>query len=106
NLWMKKRQEPLLNNLKDYRNIISSKGRQTLLNCGIVGGSYDMVMSYLGHRVRLHKEHTKAVLDSTDMAVFNYIIWKYFKGHITSGLKVNTRFKQNEYNKVSFFRHK
>ncbi len=106
NLWMKKRQEPLLDSLTDYRNIIASKGKQTLLNCGITGGSYDMVMSYLGHRVRLHKEHTKAVLDSTDMAVFNYIIWKYFKGQFTSGLKVNTRFKQNEYNQVSFFKHK
>lgn len=106
NLWMNKRQEPLLRSLRDYRNVIATNGKQTLLNCGITGGSYDMVMSYLGHRSRIHKEHTKGVLGSTDMAVFNYIIWKYFKGQFTSGLKVNTRFKQNEYNQVSFFKHK
>ena len=106
NLWMKKRQEPLLSSLRDYRNVIARNGKQTLLNCGITGGSYDMVMSYLGHRSRIHKEHTRGVLGSTDMAVFNYIIWKYFKGQFTSGLKVNTRFKQNEYNQVSFFKHK
>lgn len=106
NLWMKKRQEQLLKSLRDYRDVIYRNGKQTLLNCGITGGSYDMVMSYLGHRVKIHKEHTKAVVGSTDMAVFNYIIWKYFKEQFTSGLKVNTRFKQNEYNQVSFFRHK
>lgn len=106
NIWMRKRQEPHLSTLKDYKHIISLNSRNKLLNCGIVGGSYDMVMEYLEHRVEIHEQHTKGTLESTDMAVFNYIMYKYLKGLNTSGLKVNTGFKRNEYNSVSFFKHK
>lgn len=106
NSWMRKNQEIHLKSLSDYRSIISQNAREILLNCGIVGGSYEIVMEYIGYRVYLHELHTKDLLKSTDMAIFNYLIWKYFKGRTTSGVKVNTRFKVNEYNEVSFFKHK
>lgn len=106
NQWMRRNQEPHLKSLVDYRRVIASNGRNVLPNCGIVGGSYAMAMEYLEHRAELHENHTKGVLQSTDMAIFNYIVWKYFKGRTTSGLKINTGFKKYEYNKVSLFRHK
>lgn len=106
NHWMRKNQEPYLKSLVDYRRTIAANGRNVLLNCGITGGSYKIVMEYLKHRTELHAKHTKGVLKSTDMAIFNYIVCKYFKGRITNGLKVNTRFKKFEYNKVSMFKHK
>ena len=106
NIWMRRNQEPHLKSLVDYRRTIASNGRNVLVNCGITGGSHKMAMEYLKHRVELHTKHTKGTLQSTDMAIFNYIVWKYFKGRITNGLKVNTKFKKYEYNKVSYFRHK
>lgn len=106
NQWMRNNQEPYLKSLTDYRRTISAHARHTLLNCGITGGSYKIVMAYLKHRTELHSKHTKGVLKSTDMAIFNYIVAKFFKGRITSGLKINTKFKRFEYNKLSLFRHK
>ena len=106
NNWMQKNQEPLLRSIKDYRKIISENGKEVLPNCGIVGGSHEIVMEYLGYRVQYHEKHTHGILKSTDMAIFNYILWKHFKGRMTSGIKVNTRFKANEYNKISYFKHK
>lgn len=106
NIWMRRNQQPHLASLRDYRSFISHHHNSPLLNCGIVGGSQDLVMEYLGHRVEIHREHTRGVLASTDMAVHNYIARKYFKGRISHGIKVNTRFKQYEYNTVSFFKHK
>lgn len=106
NPWMRTNQEPHLKSLKDYRAVIAANARAVLPNCGITGGAYEMVMEYLEHRVILHGTHTKGVLKSTDMAIFNYIVHKYFKGRTTSGLKINTRFKRYETNKISLFRHK
>lgn len=106
NGWMRRNQEPYLKSLKDYRHVISTYSREVLINCGIVGGGRDVVMEYLEKRVSVHEKHTKGVTDSTDMAIFNYICWKYFKDRLTSGLKVNTKFKQFERNGISFFKHK
>ena len=106
NQWMRVNQECHLSTLPNYRRTIAANGRNVLLNCGITGGSYKIVMEYLKHRTELHAKHTKGVLKSTDMAIFNYLVCKYFKGRITNGLKVNTRFKKFEYNKVSMFKHK
>jgi len=105
NTWMRRTQEPLFK-INDYRQIISANAREVLPNCGIVGGGYDIVMEYLKLRVQYHSAHTVGILKSTDMSIFNYIIWKHFKGRTTSGVKVNTRFKQNERNNISFFKHK
>lgn len=106
NGWMAKCQEPLLRNVPDYRQVIEANAMEVLPNCGIVGGSLRMVMEYLAYRVEYHEKYTHGILQSTDMAIFNYILWKHFKDRMTSGIKVNTRFKCDEYNKVSFFKHK
>jgi len=106
NGWMQRCQEPLLGSLTDYRSVIEANANEVLPNCGIVGGSYAVAMEYLRFRVEYHEKHTHGVLQSTDMAIFNYILWKHFKDRMTSGIKVNTRFKANEYNRISFFKHK
>jgi len=106
NGWMQRCQEPFLASLTDYRDVIEANAMEVLPNCGIVGGSLRMVMEYLAYRVEYHEKYTHGILQSTDMAIFNYILWKHFKGRMTSGIKVNTRFKCDEYNKVSFFKHK
>src|SRR5690606_5374839 len=105
NNWMRNTQEPLLN-IPDYRQVIEANKDQTLINCGIVGGSYKMAMKYLEKRSYLHNKYTDGVLKSTDMAVFNYIMWSNFKENMVSGVKVNTKFKVYEKNNISWFRHK
>lgn len=106
NIWMRKRQEPHLATIADYRQVIAANAKRPLLNCGIVGGSLYMAIKYLVHRADIHGNHTRGVSASTDMAVHNYIMHKYFDGHFDHGIKINTKFKAYQSNGVSFFKHK
>lgn len=104
NNWMRKTQEPLLDYLQpDYRNVISRNGDKMLPNCGIVGGDYDTVMEYLSYRIQYHEA---GILQSTDMAVHNYIVWKHFADRLVYGGNINTRFKRNEFDKTKIWKHK
>lgn len=106
NNWMRTTQEPLFD-IPDYRKTIELYGDKTLPNCGIVGGSLEVVTEYLTHRSRYHNKYTKGVLKSTDMAIHNYIVWKHFHDRLSHGLKINTKFKRNEPdNGISYFKHK
>ena len=106
NSWMRNTQEPLFS-IPDYRKVIAANSDKTLVNCGIVGGSYKVAMEYLNYRAKYHAEYTQGVTKSTDMAIFNYIVWKHFAERITHGIKVNTGFKRFEPdNGISLFRHK
>ena len=106
NFWMRSRQQPHLKSLIEYRDFVAKNRSKTLLNCGLVGGGYDMVIEYLSERKRLHRKHTTGNLNSTDMAVHNFILYTQFVGRTTHGLKINTTFKRFEKNDISYFRHK
>lgn len=105
NTWMRTRQEPFVK-MKDYRDVIQANSDSILPNCGIVGGSYEIVMQYLRFRVLYHEKYSYGVKESTDMAFHNYIIWKHFKESLYMGIKINTTFKKFEINNISLFRHK
>lgn len=106
NNWMRDFEEPYMTAFDDYRKVISENGNKTLINCGIVGGSRKMVINYLSLAAP-YIMRTKGTLKSTDMSIFNYTVWKHIGyNNITHGVKVNTRFKYNEYNSISFFKHK
>lgn len=106
NDWMRNTQEPLFS-IPDYRKVIASNGHRTLVNCGIVGGSLEIVREYLSYRTLYHSQYTEGVTKSTDMSIFNYIVWKHFADRVSHGLKINTGFKRFEAdNGISLFRHK
>ncbi len=106
NMWMRHNQERFVKGLVDYRRVIQLNGRETLLNCGLVGGCYPEVMELLSVWSDVHQKHTAGLLHSTDMAVFNYVVWKYFRNRHVSGDQINTRFKKFETNDISWWRHK
>ena len=105
NDWMKRNQEVLLS-IPDYRKIIKANREKTLINCGLVGGNINIMKEYLDKLCDNHEKYSSDVGRSTDMAIFNYTIWKHFSDRIFSGEIVNTRFKYNETNEISWWKHK
>lgn len=106
NGWMRTNQEPLIKGLKDYRKVIAANRGKTLVNCGLVGGDCKIIFNLLSNWVSLHRAHTRGVTKSTDMAIFNYLIWKHYSSDIVTGRQVNTVFKRNQPNTVSWWKHK
>ena len=94
--------------IDDYHEIINKHWEESLLNCGILGGSRGIVMRYL----ELFKEYTLKILDrptfdkTVDMPIFNYVVWKYFYPNILHGLPVNSRFCSHENIDNVWFIHK
>ena len=106
NKWMQSRQEPYFK-APDYRAIIASQGDKMLINCGLVGGSRDVVMEYLQYVCHYHQRYSISETQSTDMACCNYTVWKHFKSRFDYGVHVNTLFKGYEINnKLAWWKHK
>lgn len=105
NYWMRKHQQQHVG-ATDYRKVISENAKKTLINCGLVGGDYETVTKFLRFLCTCHQRYTKTKINSTDMAMFNYVMWKYFKDIIVTGNFINTKFKYYEYNETSWFKHK
>ena len=104
--WMKEREslEPL-HLIKDYQTVINQVKNETLLNCGIIGGSYGIVMDFLDKVCPLLEIH-RGSMRSNDMATVNYLLRKCFSEKIYHGIKLNTGFKRFETNNISLFKHK
>jgi hypothetical protein len=93
-------------NLQDYSKYVNPNIKEVLPNAGIVGGFYDTVIEFTAKNSDIHREYSIGKKESTDMAAFNYVVWKYFKDKIHMGRDVNTVFRANEYNETSWFKHK
>lgn len=106
NVWMRTKQEKYLR-IPDYRKVIASFASETLINCGLVGGTYDVLDALINKWAGMHKRHTVGIHHSTDMAIFNYVVRKFFNEILESGDHINTRFKYNETdNKKAIWKHK
>lgn len=77
-----------------------------LLNAGVIGGRYDMVMEFLdricdmiGILPELHSE-------DTDMATFNWVLYSHFNGRFVADGSVTTEFKAFKDNGKAIWRHK
>lgn len=89
---------PTLNKFyKDFANL-------TLLNAGVVGGSYEVLKEFI--RLLVDFCMTEKSVGMTDMAAFNYICRTKFKERIKHGRQVTTVFKNYETNNVSWIKHK
>lgn len=105
NPWMREHQEKLLS-IPDYRQVISENASRILPNAGIIGGKYDIVLEFLKENTDIHRKYSHKQKSTTDMAVFNYVVWKYFRDRLFHGKHVNTPFKKNEYTSGRWFKHK
>lgn len=83
-----------------------------LLNAGLCGGSIDIVIEFLNKFLSfyfqsVHDTHFyKTPGCGVDMGLFNYIARKHFEGRLVHGTQVNTVFKAEKPNDVSWFQHK
>lgn len=106
NRWMRTTQERYFK-IPDYREVIEKQADQVLINCGLVGGAYDVVYKLIEMWAEIHKKKTVGLMYSTDMAIFNYVARKYFNDVLVHGEKINTKFKHFETkNKVALWKHK
>jgi hypothetical protein len=91
--------------ISDFEDVIRSASQEALLNAGICGGETGIVISFLERLTELHKQHSQNITTSLDMPIYNYTILKYFENYF-SGETVNTRFKKEEINETSWWKHK
>lgn len=96
--------------LQDF--YVSHQDRQ-LMNAGLCGGSPAILIEFMTKLIGFYSDcedsaHRFGMPDTglTDMAAFNYVVYNHFKERRLHGLQVNTRFKANERNNVSWFKHK
>jgi len=91
----------------------SKYGSRQLLNAGLVGGDRDTVLQFIHDLLDVYFQlrvdnHYKKTPDAglTDMALLNYVAYTKFCDRLLHGGQVNTRFKAEEKNGYSWFRHK
>jgi hypothetical protein len=90
-----------------------SYGKKQIVNAGLLGGDVDTVIEFCKAMMdfyfeaesdSFHKKQPNAGM--TDMGAFNYIVYTRFADRMQHGEMVNTRFKANERNNISWFKHK
>ena len=95
--------------IADYSNYENKFANETLLNCGIIGGSIYMVKDFIQNLCAIHKQFNmdNRTLFTGDMGAFNYLARTKFNNQLKHGAPVNTLFKGYELErKDCWFRHK
>lgn len=88
-----------------FHSMYKDNNRAILLNAGICGGDRATVLGFLDYIVDLIDTSDCGM---TDMAIYNYTLYNYFRSVLSFGDRVNTVFKRfDKVNKSgSWFRHK
>jgi hypothetical protein len=109
NDWMNDHSTHLRNQIADYAEYEKKFAVSTLLNCGIIGGSADVMSDFLEKLCFIH-EHFNSNNETAytgDMGAFNYIARTLFNERLIHGAPVNTVFKEYERARGDcWFRHK
>jgi hypothetical protein len=101
--WLQKSNESL-SALPSYKEFLNSENQ--LLNCGIFGGQWHMVNTFLSVMVQYIERWRFRKIDGTvDMPIFNYIAWFYVV-QFTHGEPVNSVFKWYQDRNDVWFIHK
>lgn len=97
----------------DLVKFYTSHRQKQMVNAGILGGYIEDVLPFIRAIIdtytRMMHESTHSRVAGpgmTDMAVFNYVAYTRFADKISHGRHVNTTFKANERNDVSWWKHK
>jgi hypothetical protein len=109
NEWMIAHGEHLRNNIPNYSVYESDFANETLLNCGIIGGSAPLFFDFLQQLCEIHQNANRdnKTAYTGDMGAFNYLARTKFNQQIIHGAPVNTVFKGYENNRNDcWFRHK
>jgi hypothetical protein len=109
NDWMIAHAENLRNNLPDYAAYESTFGKETLLNCGIIGGAALLLFDFLQQICIIHEyaNRNNKTAYTGDMGAFNYLARTMFNQQLIHGAPINTVFKQYENDRNDcWFKHK
>jgi hypothetical protein len=106
--WMIKHNEHLRNNIENFGNYEYKFSNHKLLNCGIIGGDVNTMISLIDDICKIHESVTisNKTKYTCDMGVFNYVVRSKYNNIILYGNPVNTRFKYYENNFNCWFQHK
>lgn len=89
------------------QNFIKSNIRTPLLNAGVVGGSYEVVIEFLNRLCDMYDILPDMELNKTDMPLFNWVIYSHFLGRFKTGPTITTEFKKYDLNnQTALFAHK
>lgn len=109
NDWMLAHSEHLRNNIPNFASYENTFANQTLLNCGIIGGTSALFLDFLKQLCIIHQEANRnnKTAFTGDMGAFNYLARTQFNEQIIYGTPVNTVFKGYENERTDcWFRHK
>ena len=95
NDWVGVRNYYFLENIADYGEIFYLNKDNTFLNAGLLGGHKGIVLPFLEQMTEILALTLDKPYDSTDMLLFNYIMYKRFK-NVQHGAPVNSLFWKNE----------
>jgi len=106
---MKEHSAHLRATISDYASYEDFFSEATLLNCGIIGGSYNVMVNFIDRLAFIHENHNRNNITAYtgDMGAFNYLARTQFSNRLLHGLPVNTVFKMYESERNDcWFRHK
>jgi hypothetical protein len=109
NDWMQAHSEVLRNKIADFTEYETKFGDETLLNCGIIGGSASLLYDFILKLSDIHQQFNcdNQTAYTGDMGAFNYLVRKQYNQNIKHGDPVNTVFKMYETeSRNCWFRHK
>lgn len=107
--WMKDHGAHLRKNIQDYAAYENKFAKETLLNCGIIGGTTSIFLDFLQKLCEIHLQANSEnkTAFTGDMGVFNYLARTQFNTKLRHGAPINTVFKRFENErKDCWFRHK
>jgi hypothetical protein len=107
--WMLAHSSNLRRQIPDFTAFEKKFAKDTLLNCGIIGGSSTLVFDFIQKLCQIHEQfNIDNQTDYTgDMGAFNYLARTQFNQILKYGAPVNTVFKMYEIERTDcWFRHK
>lgn len=109
NDWMLEHANHLRGKIAEYAAYETEFAASTLLNCGIIGGSIQVMSSFMEQLASIHEQHNldNKTAYTGDMGAFNYLVRTKYNDQLIHGAPVNTVFKGYEENrKDCWFKHK
>lgn len=96
------------------QKFIKQNESKVLLNAGLLGGEVGVVISFINKLLSFyfqsvsdsHFNENRSDCGKYDMGLFNYIARTHFGDRLVHGTQVNTVFKDDKANNVSWFKHK
>lgn len=109
NDWMQAHATHLRQHIADYAIYEADFKDHTLLNCGIIGGSLQVMQPFIQQLWAIHQQYNanNNTTYTGDMGSFNYLARTKFNGNLLHGSPINTMFKTYDTaNTTCWFRHK